>query len=671
MKKFFSTLTVALLSAIFASGIFAQAVLDNDVLKKVTDAVFEIVVDKTEDTKIEYEDELPMDRLPFSIRNDKYVPLGTGFLLKDGTFYSASHVFNLYGETLYNKFYIRDSNGKTYEIKDITSLSTRRDFISFTVPSYKISEGQGLDIEKAYELNTNVFSVGNALGEGIIIRNGILTSTTEEDKEGAWKWIRFSAAASPGNSGGPLINTEGNVIGIITMKSQNENLNYALPIEEIESGKNGVGIVYSDYYYRLPNLINKKQYAEFSQEVQLPMDYTELHNLLTQAQKDNIKATVEKMRATYAPTGSKSFDKVKGSAEFFYNSYSTGMPYTIYLSESGEWSYGSGNTKTYQLEDDGVVEYCSLMGYTVCEIEKPESISLEELVTNPKLYIEYILEAAPLYRTVANENINIVSLGDPARSETYVDYFGRTWFVNYFDIDFADSRLLSFALPMPTGIYVFYALDSRSDIASSHYLDMQFVADFAYTCYRGKLKNWKEYLALPESAIGKRPEFLSQIKLETRETETYVSIGDFDFTLPVSAFAPDEETIFTVLNSFKKKGSKVEIENRGFYLVSNPKKEGFKSIYIKKTVKPLKNATQKTQQNWEQLLNRVTPFDGNPYNHEQYTYLDTIHIPEGKTKDNTNYLYALCLELINPNRFEEMSAFAEEVIAGISENTKK
>ncbi|HPY53987.1 MAG TPA: hypothetical protein PK505_08365, partial [Treponemataceae bacterium] len=56
---------------------------------------------------------------------------------------------------------------------------------------------------------TEVFSVGNALGDGIVIRNGVYTSTTYEDQNGEWKWIRFSAAASPGNSGGPLLQVKG------------------------------------------------------------------------------------------------------------------------------------------------------------------------------------------------------------------------------------------------------------------------------------------------------------------------------------------------------------------------------------------------------------------------------------------------------------------------------
>jgi len=46
-------------------------------------------------------------------------------------------------------------------------------------------------------------AVGNALAKALLIRDGLYTSATAEEQDGAGKWIRFSAAASPGNSGGP------------------------------------------------------------------------------------------------------------------------------------------------------------------------------------------------------------------------------------------------------------------------------------------------------------------------------------------------------------------------------------------------------------------------------------------------------------------------------------
>ena len=237
---------------------FSQTILEPDILEKVQNAVFEVVVEKPEEGSLVYEKELPLYRIAFSIRNDKYLPLGTAFLVDSSgdtgknshEFYSAAHVFNLYGDTLYSKYYLRDRAGKLYPIDKVTGFSTDRDYISFTVTDFQIPVTGGLFIEDDISLNSHVFSVGNALGEGIVIRSGILTSQTYENENGEWKWLRFSAAASPGNSGGPLVDTNGKVLGIITMKSENENLNYALAFADTKKIPAGTGSMKQTFYWK-------------------------------------------------------------------------------------------------------------------------------------------------------------------------------------------------------------------------------------------------------------------------------------------------------------------------------------------------------------------------------------------------------------------------------------
>ena len=185
---------------------FGQSILEPEVLNKLQASVYEVIVNKAAEGNIEYEKELPFSKLPFAIRTDKYEPIGTAFLTEDGEFYSAAHVFNIYEASVYNDYYIRDRNGNIYEVDKITKFATNRDFISFTVKDFQPEDISGLKISDSISLNTTVFSVGNALGDGIVIRNGLLTSQTFEEENGEWKWLRFSAAASPGNSGGPLVN---------------------------------------------------------------------------------------------------------------------------------------------------------------------------------------------------------------------------------------------------------------------------------------------------------------------------------------------------------------------------------------------------------------------------------------------------------------------------------
>lgn len=659
MKKLFF-----LLIAFFTSAIsFAQTTINNDVLQKLRSSVFEVVIDKIEDTNITYEKPLPLDRIPFKLRNDKFTPIGTAFILEDGTFLSASHVINLFGDSIYKDYYLRDEEGKTYKIEQINSFSNNRDYISFTVPSYKQKQGQGLKINENFQLNTNIFSVGNALGEGIIIRNGLLTSQTYEDLNGEWQWLRFSAAASPGNSGGPLVNESGEVIGIITMKSQNENLNYALPISEIYKDPKNTGIINTPMYYSLPNITNKKQYVKFEYKASLPKSYSELHKELTNEFKSLLVKTVEDMKKEYSLEGTKGLVNSKELDELAFYTYNSSFPYIIYLNNNGKWDFGGGNTQTYALDKNGIFEYTSILGLVLANITKPEDIPLKDFLANPKYYVDYYITADSLTRNVAGEDIPMTSLGKPSRSEKYVDFFGRTWLVNYFNIDFADSTLLTFALPTPKGAFVMYRIDSTSNITSCNYLDMQFISDNYYSPIIGTVKEFTDFLNLPESLVGKKPSYLQNISLTKDKKQFIIDTSIVTLTLNDKIFKiTDDTNILIPLGLSKTNENKIVLNDRGIIVFGNSKEKDYHYINLVKFTKPGANATKQTEETWNQFITRVSPFDGKPYNNDNFTYKDLVLLPEGQDNKNPDSVYIFYTELKEQGRFKDIDTFANNVL---------
>lgn len=92
-------------------------------------------------------------------------------------------------------------------------------------------------------LGDTVFAIGSPMGieyrgsvtSGILSGKDRLVTTTSSSKEVAdWvmKVLQIDAPLNPGNSGGPLFNTNGDVIGICTMKLvDNEGMSFAIPIE--------------------------------------------------------------------------------------------------------------------------------------------------------------------------------------------------------------------------------------------------------------------------------------------------------------------------------------------------------------------------------------------------------------------------------------------------------
>lgn len=75
---------------------------------------------------------------------------------------------------------------------------------------------------------SRAYVVGHPLTAEISINEGIISAVTKEV-------IRFSTPTAPGASGSPLINQEGQVMGIVTaINKEGQNFNYAQPISDIQ-----------------------------------------------------------------------------------------------------------------------------------------------------------------------------------------------------------------------------------------------------------------------------------------------------------------------------------------------------------------------------------------------------------------------------------------------------
>lgn len=77
-----------------------------------------------------------------------------------------------------------------------------------------------------------VVIVGSPRGLGGTVTAGILSSV--RDTGDGFKVLQTDAAVNPGNSGGPLINTKGQAVGVVSFKLRSsEGLNFAIPINYV------------------------------------------------------------------------------------------------------------------------------------------------------------------------------------------------------------------------------------------------------------------------------------------------------------------------------------------------------------------------------------------------------------------------------------------------------
>ncbi len=79
------------------------------------------------------------------------------------------------------------------------------------------------------KVGEKVIAIGNALGLSFTATEGIISGIDRKGVNGYNAYFQTDAALNPGNSGGPLLNTQGKVIGINNFKmSGGENLGFAL-----------------------------------------------------------------------------------------------------------------------------------------------------------------------------------------------------------------------------------------------------------------------------------------------------------------------------------------------------------------------------------------------------------------------------------------------------------
>lgn len=100
----------------------------------------------------------------------------------------------------------------------------------------KLELGNSDDVQ----VGEKVVAIGNPLGLQFSVTEGIVSAVHRTGINGIDAYIQTDAALNPGNSGGPLINKQGEVIGINNFKVSGENLGFALESNYIEAVVNDI-----------------------------------------------------------------------------------------------------------------------------------------------------------------------------------------------------------------------------------------------------------------------------------------------------------------------------------------------------------------------------------------------------------------------------------------------
>ena len=495
----------ALLVGLLDITTVAAAPLTPELQKQVREATFEVVMKKPEKDTLTYEKPLPLELIPFQERNDKYRSVGTAFAIAPNTFVTAAHVIGLGVASQFGPPAIRDGENRVYAIDRVLKYSNHEDFVVFTVIGAPAVTP--LATNTAAAIDDPVFAVGNALGEGIVIRDGLLTSLTPEAQDGRWKWLRFSAAASPGNSGGPLLDSQGRVIGLVARKSPNENLNFALPIDRVLDATDKTGVFETRESFGITKVLRGTIVADFKETFPLPAPFPQF--------AQDVRAAILKYFTTQyaklvAAESASIFPQGK-SAKLLAEPYTDPEPTVIAQEDDDTWEAKPCTPATVtELSGDGRVWHCAGgPGGMLFRLQYPGYAADDHRYHDSKEFMDLMLQGLAVPRVVGTQNVRITSLG-PAHSDNVIrDHFGRAWQLRSYAIGYADIYLMTLALPTPDG-YVGIASMVPSGLEDIQAEGLKFLADFIYSSYSGSLPQWQAFLQRKDL----RPAVFDHVRLQ-------------------------------------------------------------------------------------------------------------------------------------------------------------
>jgi S1-C subfamily serine protease len=160
-------------------------------------------------------------------KDDLKLGLGSGFFVAPNEIITNCHVIEQA-----NRAEAKTLDGDVLKVELVDSANTDRDVVRLRVqsPSHTpdilpLAKDEPSDGER-------IVVVGNPLGLEQTVSDGIVASVRDLSPFG--RVIQITAPISPGNSGGPVVNMKGEVVGVVRMQSvRGQNLNFAVPAKAV------------------------------------------------------------------------------------------------------------------------------------------------------------------------------------------------------------------------------------------------------------------------------------------------------------------------------------------------------------------------------------------------------------------------------------------------------
>jgi hypothetical protein len=199
-------IVLSILAVLMSSSAAQESVAD--LVKKSSDAVVLIVISNSAGQE---------------------TALGSGFLVAaDGEIVTNYHVIRDAHSAI-----VKLSNGAFFPVDGILAFDPNKDLAIIKVNGKNLPFLQLGDIDNLH-VGDHVVAIGSPLGLEGTVSDGIVSALRDVAN---MKWIQTTSPVSHGNSGGPLLDMNNHVIGVITWGvnlDMGQNLNFASPCNGVQ-----------------------------------------------------------------------------------------------------------------------------------------------------------------------------------------------------------------------------------------------------------------------------------------------------------------------------------------------------------------------------------------------------------------------------------------------------
>jgi uncharacterized RDD family membrane protein YckC/V8-like Glu-specific endopeptidase len=158
---------------------------------------------------------------------------GTGFIISsDGLVVTNYHVIED-GDSIAVAMIKRDEKIQIFDVSNIVAHDKEKDIAILKIEGENFPFIHMGDSNDVY-LGERIYTIGHPHGYRNVISEGVI-STKRKWMDGFY-YLHITSSIFPGNSGGPVINEEGDVIGIATFTDREfKEIVYAVPINDVKT----------------------------------------------------------------------------------------------------------------------------------------------------------------------------------------------------------------------------------------------------------------------------------------------------------------------------------------------------------------------------------------------------------------------------------------------------